>query len=308
MEKKLLLAIDGSKNSLLALDYVTHLFQCGPDIKIVLFHVLPPIPPIYKEEALMDRVTQKYLNNWKVKQQEAIETILHRSRERLIKTGWPEDQIEIRAQEKRVGVARDILFEAQKGLYDAVVVGRRGLSAVQQMFLGSVSIKIIQGAKTIPIWVIGGRVTNHKILVALDGSENATRAVDHLAFILESCRKEAIQVLLLHVWPGFITVSGPRLVPHLPDRKKYEENTAFFFKKAEEMILEAGLPGKQVEKKIYLKGMDIGKAILSEADKGGYGTLVLGRRGLSKAKEFLMGSISTKILQQAADKAVWIIG
>jgi nucleotide-binding universal stress UspA family protein len=308
MEKKLLLAIDGSKNSLLALDYVTHLFQCSPGIRISLFHVLPPIPPIYKEDALMDRVTQKYLNNWKIKQQEAIETILHRSRERLIKTGWPEDQVEIRAQEKRVGVARDILFEAQKGLYDAVVVGRRGLSAVQQMFLGSVSIKIIQGAKTIPVWVIGGRVTNHKILMALDGSENATRAVDHLAFILESCRQEDIQVLLLHVWPGYITVSGPRLVPHLPDRKKYEENTAIFFKQAEEMILESGLPVKQVEKKIYLKGIDIGKAILSEAHKGGYGTLVLGRRGLSRAKEFLMGSISTKILQQAADKAVWIIG
>lgn len=308
MEKKLLLAIDGSRNSLMALDYVTHLFQGSPEVKIILFHVLPPIPPIYRENALMDKVTQKYLEAWKGKQQEAIETILQRSKGRMIRAGWPEAQIEIHAQEKRIGLARDILFEGQKGLYDAIVVGRRGLTPVQQMFLGSVSIKIIQGAKTIPVWVIGGRVTSRKILVALDGSENALRAVDHLAFILESCRLADIRVLLLHIWPGFITVSGPRLVPHLPDRKKYEKNTAFFLKEAEEMILEAGLPDKQVEKKIYLKGVDIGKTILSEAEKGGYGTLVLGRRGLSKAKEFLMGSVSTKVLQQAADKAVWIIG
>jgi hypothetical protein len=34
----------------------------------------------------------------------------------------------------------------------------------------------------------------------------------------------------------------------------------------------------------------------------------LGRRGISKAQEFFMGSVSSKILQQAGTKAVWIVG
>jgi hypothetical protein len=34
---------------------------------------------------------------------------------------------------------------------------------------------------------------------------------------------------------------------------------------------------------------------------------VLGRRGISKAKEFFMSSISSKILQQAGPMAVWIV-
>ncbi len=57
-----------------------------------------------------------------------------------------------------------------------------------------------------------------------------------------------------------------------------------------------------------MKCSDIGKAILSEAEKGGYGTIVMGRRGISKTQEFFMGSVSNKILQQAGDKSVWIVG
>jgi nucleotide-binding universal stress UspA family protein len=312
MEKKLLLAIDGSKNSLMTLDYISHLFQYSPEVKIVLFHVLPSVPPVYKEGALKDSMAQKYLEGWKKKHQEAIEKILQGSRKRLVKAGWAEAQIQIRAQEKRIGLARDILFEAEKGLYDAIVIGRRGLSRVEEVFLGSVSNKVIQGAGTIPVWVIGGKVTTHKILVALDGSENAMRAVDHLSFILSSCRHREIEVLLLNIWPGFITISGPRIIPHLSasptSRKDYEDSTILLLKKAEAMILEADLSPDQVKRKINLNSADIGKAIFSEAQKGEYQTVVLGRRGISKAKEFFMGSISNKILQKAMDKAVWIVG
>jgi nucleotide-binding universal stress UspA family protein len=308
MERKLLLAIDGSKNSLLSIDYITHFFQGCPETRIVLFHVLPSIPPIYKDGELMDPVARRNLEAWKKKQQETNEKILIRSKEKLVKAGWSDSQIEIRAQGKRIGPARDILFEAEKGLYDAIVVGRRGLSKLEEVFLGSVSNKIIQGAKTIPVWVIGGSVTSQKILVAIDGSENAMRAVDHLSFMLNSCWNSETQVRLLNIRPDFITFSGPIIIPHLSAGKEYEKKTDFFLKKAEEMIQEADLPPGQVDRKIYLKSTDIARTILSEAQKGDYGTIVIGRRGISKAKEFFMGSVSNKILQQAVDKAVWIVG
>jgi nucleotide-binding universal stress UspA family protein len=308
MEKKLLLAIDGSKNSLIALDYVSHLFHGCPEIKITLFHVLPPIPPIYKDGELGDPFVQKHLADWKKKNQESIEKVLLRAKEKMIKTGWPESQITIRAQEKRLGQARDILFEAEKGLYDAIIVGRRGLSKWEEVFLGSVSNKIVQGAKSIPVWVIGGKITSHRMLVALDGSENALRAVDHLSFILSSCKNSETRILLLNIWPGWINASGPKIIPHLSAREEYEKKTDSFMSQAEEMILESELPPEQVGRKVNLKAVDITKAILAEAQKGDYGTIVVGRRGISKAKEFFMGSVSNKILQQAADKAIWIIG
>lgn len=311
MEKKLLLAIDGSKNSLMTLDYVSRLFQFCPEAKLVLFHVLPPVPPIYKEEGPLDPMAQHHLQQWKEKHQEVIEEILLKCKEKLIKLGWPESQIQIRAQEKRIGPARDILFEADKGMVDAIVMGRRGLSKMAEMFLGSISNKVIQGTKEAPVWVVGGKVTTPRILVAIDGSENSKRAVDHLSFILGSCKNEEVKILLLNVWPGFISFSGPGITPNLSDfptaRQQYEEKTNTFLDECEGMLLEAGLSPNVIKKKICLKGADIGKTILSEAQKGGYGTIVMGRRGISKAKEFFLGSVSSKILQQAGDKVIWII-
>ena len=56
-----------------------------------------------------------------------------------------------------------------------------------------------------------------------------------------------------------------------------------------------------------MKATDIAMAIMTGAYRGGYGTIVLGRRGIAKAKEFFMGSISSKILQQSGPMAVWIV-
>jgi nucleotide-binding universal stress UspA family protein len=310
MEKKLLLAIDGSKNSLMTVEYAGRLLRFCPEAKLVLFHVLPPVPPIYAEGPLDPRA-QAQFHHWKKKHQAAIDEILKKCKDKLVGLGWSESQIQIRIQEKRIGSARDILFEADKGMVDAIVMGRRGLSKMAEMFLGSVSNKVLQGSSLAPVWVIGGKVTTSKILVAIDGSENAKRAVDHLSFILGSCKDENIQILLLNAWPGFITLSGPRIIPNLSDfplsRQKYEEKTHSFLDECENMLLEAGLSPNSIKKKICIRCSDIGKAILNEAQKGGYGTIVMGRRGISKAKEFFLGSVSNSILQQARDLAVWII-
>jgi len=313
MDKKILVAIDGSKNSLAALNYINTLRPHCPHLHLVLFHVLPPVPLVYKEAVFKDSVDKKYLLLWKEKHLEAIEQVLRKSKDRLLRWGWEDPRVQIKAQEKRVGLARDILFEARTGLYDALVVGRRGLSKVEEFFLGSVSSKVLQGARDIPVWLVGGKGEAHKILLALDGSENALRAVDHVSFIVGSSQSDQIQVLLLNTWPGLVTVRGPRLIPHLSSLKasaqeKHKNKMDFFLDQAENLLLEAGLPARQIKKKICWRCSDITKSILSEAEKGGCGTIVLGRRGISKAQEFFMGSISTKVIQLAGQKAVWIIG
>lgn len=295
----------------MTLDYVSHLLQFCPEVLMVLFHVLPPVPPIFKEGSPMDPLSKKYLDQWKGKHLEAIERVLKKSKEKLVKLGWPDSQIQFRSQEKRIGLARDIMFEAKQGTYDALIIGRRGLNKVEEVFLGSVSNKIIQGTKELPVWVVGGEVTTPNILVTVDGSENAKRAADHLSFILDSCQKEKIKILLLNVGPALMTLSGPLVIPNLSSftnsKENYEKKITPVFDEYEGMLLEAGVPADSIKKKIILKSTDIGKTILSEALKGEYGTIVMGRRGISKAKEFFMGSVSSKIVQQARDLAVWIV-
>jgi len=41
--------------------------------------------------------------------------------------------------------------------------------------------------------------------------------------------------------------------------------------------------------------------------EGGFGTVALGRRGVSKAEEFLFGSVSSKIIHSVKGCTVWVV-
>jgi nucleotide-binding universal stress UspA family protein len=41
--------------------------------------------------------------------------------------------------------------------------------------------------------------------------------------------------------------------------------------------------------------------------QGDFGTLVIGRRGVSRAEEFLFGSVTTKVTHLAKDCTVWVV-
>ena len=45
-----------------------------------------------------------------------------------------------------------------------------------------------------------------------------------------------------------------------------------------------------------------------EQEQEGYGTIVVGKRGIPKAEEFLFGSISSALIHTGKDIAVWVIG
>ncbi|MBU4259679.1 MAG: universal stress protein, partial [Proteobacteria bacterium] len=72
----------------------------------------------------------------------------------LTSAGIPKKNIKVKITEKKVGIARDIIAEAEGGGYDTVVIGRRGLSAAAAFVLGSVTTKIIQNIKSCTVWVV----------------------------------------------------------------------------------------------------------------------------------------------------------
>ncbi|RKX63441.1 MAG: universal stress protein, partial [Thermodesulfobacteriota bacterium] len=81
-----------------------------------------------------------------------IKETLEQAKEMLQKSSIPEDNIEIAVRRKKEGIARDILRELEKGAYDTIVVGRRGVSGA--FFFGSVSDKIVKYARNCAVWVI----------------------------------------------------------------------------------------------------------------------------------------------------------
>jgi len=51
----------------------------------------------------------------------------------------------------------------------------------------------------------------------------------------------------------------------------------------------------------------LAECILDEQRRLSCGTVVIGRRGISRKEEFMFGSTSSKILHTAKDCSVWVI-
>ena len=164
-----------------------------------------------------------------------------------------------------------------------------------------------------------------KILVAVDASDNARRAVEYTGQMVGCMRKapegDDFHVTLLHVE----RLPDRDLFPDEPAWKQscldHQQSRMAALKDARALLLAKGLPETMVETR-YLKscrsplrndtdscnrGTSIAQEILDMLKQEGYGTAVVGRRGMSKAEEFLFGSVSNKIIHSARDCTVWVV-
>jgi nucleotide-binding universal stress UspA family protein len=156
-----------------------------------------------------------------------------------------------------------------------------------------------------------------KMLLAVDGSESSLRAVEYAGNQFSGLSD--ILITLLHVLPyppAPLWDDG-----HIPTREEKEERqrgiegwlagqrakSEPMFDKVINILTRHGIALKQIEKKTISDSIDIADSILEEARDGGYQTLVLGRRGLSPVKKFLMGSVTAKIITHGAGVAVCVV-
>ena len=148
MGEKILVAFDESENAMRAVRFVSKSFTPGHEI--TLFNVAmdtaaicdlnsPELTPLFLEQ-------QINFCSLEDKKRELVDKAMEEAKKILLKAGFQEKNITFKTLKKDKGIARDILAEAQSG-YDAVVLGRRGLSGIAEFFLGSVSQKVLHGAK-----------------------------------------------------------------------------------------------------------------------------------------------------------------
>jgi nucleotide-binding universal stress UspA family protein len=308
--KKILVAVDLSTHSLNAVKYVAN--QCAPtDLRVNLMFVIPTAPETFwdleRDAFFRERMKGKYAR-WKRDTKKKGQAFLEDARNILTKAKFSENKVELMLRERKVGIARDILKECTQG-YDAVVVGRKGLSKLEDIFLGSVSTKIVQGVKNIPVWVVGGDITSQKMLLAVDSSKNSRKAVDYVGKFAADTKAE---ISLFHVVRsvslGF--VDDLILRDENTERQLLEEmdrDIPRMFRSYKDILEKAGVVSDRISSKSILHSSSRAGDILKEAKEGRYGTIVMGRRGLSKVREFLMGRVTSKVLSRAEGFAVWIV-
>jgi nucleotide-binding universal stress UspA family protein len=208
----------------------------------------------------------------------------------------------------REGIARDIRAESHLG-YASVILGRRGLSTIQDLSLGGIASKVVLKTSDLAVWLVGGKPEPNKAIVGIDSSDGSILAVNHLARIAKGLGKE---VLLLHVVrkvPEMNSLSGPETEQFEKDREqKAAGDIEPVFQKAVKILQEAGISSGKILTKVIVGATTRAGTILEEARTGAYGTIVVGRRGLSTVEEFDMGRVTNKLVQIAKDRALWVVG
>ena len=309
MEKKVLLAVDNSQPSRNAIAYVGKTAEYIKNLHYVLFHVQPTISLFLQDEAKKSLKAQTEIEKLKKKNDASARRLLEDYRNKMVQSGIAEERIETVTRPRDLGLAKDILEFGQDGNYDAIVVGRRGLSRIEEMYMGSITSNILEHSKVLPVWLIDGEVESNGILVAIDGSEGALRAVDHVSFMLS--HNPDSRLTLFHVTSNardYCEVNfNDQPSPELEDIVSRGDRACIdqFYAHALQKFKDAGISESQLELKTTRRNRKAGKAILDEAQKGHFGTVVIGKSGIDKA--FFMGSVSRYVINRASDRALWIV-
>ena len=153
-----------------------------------------------------------------------------------------------------------------------------------------------------------------KILVALDDSRNAMRAVEQVATTYTHENEITLYSVISQVDFGCImdlnSLNREQLDLHYSlcsdMQKQKKDQVEQALQQAKNLLLKSGFDEKTVTIKIDRKGGDVAREIVNEANTG-YDIIVMGRRGMTAVKEFFMGSISQKVLHALKDKAVLIV-
>ena len=183
-------------------------------------------------------------------------------------------------------VAPTILKRAPKqdGL---LVVGSRGLDVLDRFMLGSVSTKLIQHA-TCPVLVVKGEAAPlRRIALAIDGSPASAKALEFILTVFQPYRSSGksgrvpIHVSVVHVMPFLkypeLKEAGYNLVEQSVQKLAKAGFTA-------EPVCQLGKPAEEV---------------MEVASKHHADLIVMGAKGLDAVSRFLIGSVSTRVVQHA---------
>lgn len=279
---KILLAVDGSKHGRWAMEWISQIpFSTAP--QVTALHVVDTVSlraPFMVQPVVVGN--ERFIQE-EIKRLETLaKKVVAETKELL-----PSLNLKGKVIIERGTVASSILKRAPKrdGL---VVVGSRGLDALDRFMLGSVSMQVTQHAPCSVLVVKESARPLRRIVLTIDGSTASQKAVQ---FLLRKIRPRAvdpnegtvpIQVAVVHVMPYLkypeVKETGQALVHYYADK--------------------VAAAGYQVQEVPRLGNP--ADEIMKVADQHKADLIVCGAKGLGAIARFLLGSVSTKIVQHSA--------
>lgn len=288
---KILLATDGSAKAAEAGAWLAAV-PLAPETELQVLTVLPDSPTwseifgghLTSNASLIEEVEKEQRERAERTLQEAAAPFRDRVA-RLVTTavsGHPGSEIVRVAEEERAGL---------------VVVGSRGRTGLAAALLGSTAEFVAKRAPCSVLVVRGGHAPE-RVLLATDGSEPSRRAMERLA---ELPIPRSARVSVLHVTESFY--ANPGLMPAL--REEFERTVAEIRRTQRqnaEILVEGTrrfLEGAGFSATSATRTGNPAEEILAAAREDEADLIVVGARGLSPAREFLIGSVSGRVLRYA---------
>jgi nucleotide-binding universal stress UspA family protein len=310
MEKKLLIAVDASVYSSNTLHYLEQLFAHLDDIRLHLLNVITCNPSETASAWLDELELMSTLSQEEQKRFSAAKKFLHKAVERLGRNGIGPDQVTTEVKISTTNPADEVLNIARKGRFDALVLGRRGVSKLEELIMGSVSSTMFEKCHDVPIWIIDGQVDSRKFLVPVDGSHFTLQAVDHLCFMLKN--NPYAEVTLFHSAAMFaqkqdLSMGYCNRFLSTAWCQEHKHDDDLYFLAPRQMLINSGFPSERIHRLETKKGMYPSRQIVRQALIDDFGTIVMGRRDKEIVKG-VFGSVTEKVVAMSVNTAVWIVG
>ncbi|MCF8030982.1 MAG: universal stress protein [Desulfohalobiaceae bacterium] len=280
MEKHLLVTVSDSPSHMQGVRFLSSFFGDKSQVMLTLVHIAPSRG---QDPGFVERGPT-------AKECELLEDKALRNAGRFLEeSGFPQNKTLCQYRTKAMTTAKDILQEAQKGKYDAVVLGRRGTTRLEEGLGSSVSMQVLEQERSMPIWICRHIESSRSgVLLCLDGSEPSLRMADHVGFMLEGQGHH--RVTLFHV-PG-----------------KETEPAEEIFSQAREVLLRDGIDASRIADREG-SGRNAAKAIQKEAQEGEYAAVAVGYSGAGHKgwrEKFSFGSVSKKLSYDLQGHCLWI--
>lgn len=292
MQKELLLAIGDDNAASYNLRFLNEVFDNLCDIKLTLFYVAPRESAWQSDGYGMppgERGGDEYMKQRKTKGEKAL-----KSAQRWVQdvVGCNGDNVVTKVTYSQKGTVRELIDEARTGLYDALLLGRKGFTWFEEMFENSVCHEMLWSDIDFPIWICKRPPADprHDVLLCMDGSQASLRMVDHAGFMLAKEKKHTFT--LFHVAEnGYESARAGRI---------FDEGLA--------LLSENGVEEERIELKMVTSNSPV-KATLKEAHEGNYSAVGVGKHGAntpSRMQGMFPSSVTVQLLRQLHHVALWV--
>jgi nucleotide-binding universal stress UspA family protein len=287
---RILLATDGSQSSQQACGVAAQIAS-GFESNVTVLSAIPSI------SALAAPLEGEYYSKIITKAEDAVE----KAASVFKKAGVAVSEKE--SPQGRASPVETILEYAEEEKTDLIAMGTRGMGSFKRAVLGSVSSGVAMHAPCATLVVRSakrkdGERPMRRAIVAVDGSENAQKALEAAADMAKRLKLE-LQIVHVDYVPALLWSMGlPGSI--IPEDRIQSDEESFgrqVVSKAVKFAKEAGVSNPKGEMVTRLTSP--AQAIVELAEEREADIIVVGTRGLGGFKKMLMGSVANSVLHYA---------